>query len=77
MGLILATKRKRELRSQYRSSFRHFVISQENEEIKTLCKASEVDEKLFWQMLKRSRIQRKTTFFIENDKLIPGGHSEN
>ena len=42
----------KELRSQYRSSLRHFVISQENEKIKTLCKASEVDEKLFWKMLK-------------------------
>ena len=37
---------------------------------KTLCKASEVDEKLFWQMLKGSRAQRKTTCFLENDKLI-------
>ena len=34
-----------------------------------MCKASEVDEKLFWQMLK-GRVQRKTTCFIENDKLI-------
>ena len=59
-----------ELRSQYRSSLRHFVISQENEKIKTSFKASEVDEKLFWQMLKGSRVQRKTTCFIENDKLI-------
>ena len=57
----------KELRSQY---LRHFVISQENGKIKTLCKASEVDEKLFWQMLKGSGIQRKTTCFIENDKLI-------
>ena len=63
----------KELRSQYRSSLRHFVISQENEKIKTLCKASEVDEKLFWQMLKGSRVQRKTTCFIENDKLINTG----
>ena len=37
---------------------------------KTLCKASEVDEKLFWQMLKGSRAQRKTTCFIGNEKLI-------
>ena len=29
----------KELRSQYRNSLRHFVISQENEKIKTLCKA--------------------------------------
>ena len=49
---------------------RHFVIPQENEQIKTLCKASEVDEKLFWQMLKGSTAQRKTTCFIKNDKLI-------
>ena len=60
----------KELRSQYRSSLRHFVISQENEKIKTMCKASEADGKLFWQMLKGSRAQRKTTCFIENDKLI-------
>ena len=60
----------KELRSQYRSSLRYFVISQENEKNETLCKASEVDEKLFWQMLKVSRVQRKTTYFIENDKLI-------
>ena len=57
----------KELRSQYRSSLRHFVISQETEKIKTLCKASEVDEKLFWQMLKGSRVQKKTTCFMEND----------
>ena len=60
----------KELRSQYRSSLRHFVIYQEKEKVNTLCKASEVDEKLFWQMLKVSRVQRKTTCFIENDKLI-------
>ena len=35
-----------------------------------MCKASEVDEKLFWQMLKGRRAQRKTICFIENDKLI-------
>ena len=38
----------KELRSQYRSSLRHFEISQENEKIKTLCKASEVDEKSYF-----------------------------
>ena len=46
------------------------AISQENEKIKTLSKASEVDKQLFWQMLKGSRVQRKTTCFMENDKLI-------
>ena len=35
-----------------------------------LCAKLCVNEKLFWQMLKGSRAQRKTICFIENDKLI-------
>ena len=58
MGLIFATKLYKELRSRYRPSLRRFVIAHENEKIKTLCKASEVDEKLFWKMLKEDGVQK-------------------
>ena len=40
-------------RSEYRSAIRKFIQCEENSKIVDLCKASELDEKLFWKMLKK------------------------
>ena len=46
-------------RNEYRSGFRQFILCKENNEIKSLCEASEVNEKLFWKMLKSNKVSVK------------------
>ena len=50
-------------RNEYRSAIRKFIQGKENSKIVDLCKASEVDEKLFWKMLKRAKGRAKLPAF--------------
>ena len=40
-------------RNEYRSAIRKFIQCKENSKIVGLCKALDVDEKLFWKMLRK------------------------
>ena len=57
-------------RNEYRSAIRKFIQCKENSKIVDLCKASEVDEKLFWKMLKKGKGKGKTTCFLVDGKFI-------
>ena len=57
-------------RNEYRSSIRNFIQYKENSKIVDLCKASEVDEKLFWKMLKKRKGKGKTTCFLVDGKFV-------
>ena len=57
-------------RNEYRSAIRKFIQGKENSKIVDLCKASEVDEKLFWKMLKKGKGKDKTTCFLVDGKFI-------
>ena len=50
-------------RNEYRSAIRKFIQGKENSKIVDLCKASEVDEKLFWKMLKKVKGRTKLLAF--------------
>ena len=54
----------------YRSAIRKFIQCKENSKIADLCKASEVDEKLFWKMLKKGKGKGKTNCFLVDGKFI-------
>ena len=55
-------------RNEYRSAIRKFIQCKGNSKIVDLCKASEVDEKLFWKMLRKRK--GKTTCFLVDGKFI-------
>ena len=57
-------------RNKYRSGLRQFILCKENDKIKSLCKAPEVNEKLFWKMLKSNKAKCKTTCFLVNGECI-------
>ena len=57
-------------RNEYRSGLRQFILCKENNKIKSLCEASEVNEKLFWKMLKSNKAKCKTTCFLVNGEYI-------
>ena len=57
-------------RNEYRSAIRKFIQCKENSKIVDLCKASEVDEKLFWKMLKKGKEKGKTTCFLVDGKIV-------
>ena len=56
--------------NEYRSAIRKFIQCKENSKIVDLCKVSEVDEKLFWKMLKKGKGKGKTTCFLADGKFI-------
>ena len=51
-------------RNEYRLALRKFIQCKENSDIVDLCKASKVDKKLFWKMLKKGKGKGKTTFWL-------------
>ena len=57
-------------RNEYRSALRKFIEYKENNKIVDLCKASEVDEKLFWGMLKKVKGRGKLLVFVVDGKFI-------
>ena len=57
-------------RNEYRSAISKFIQGKENSKIVDLCKALEVDEKLFWKMLKKGKGKGKTTCFLVDGKFI-------
>ena len=57
-------------RNEYRSGLRQFILCKENNKIQSLCEASEVNEKLFWKMLKSNKAKCKTTCFLVNGEYI-------
>ena len=57
-------------RNEYRSGLRQFILCKENNKIKSLCEASEVNEKLFWKMLKSNKAKCKATCFLVNSEYI-------
>ena len=56
--------------NKYRSAIRKFIQCKENSKIVDLCKASEVDEKLFWKLLKKGKGKGKTTCILVDGKFI-------
>ena len=54
-----------EKKAEYRCVLRSFLTEKENENISHLCNATDVSEKLFWNMLKKSQgVGRKSSCFI-------------
>ena len=54
-----------EKKAEYRCVLRSFLTEKENENISHFCNASDVSEKLFWNMLKKSQgVGRKASCFI-------------
>ena len=54
-------------RNEYWPGHRQFILCKENNKIKRLCEASEVNEKLFWKMLESNKGKCFTCFLVNGE----------